>query len=295
MPQIKVGICEVIERLKLLKGNIEGMSDNTSIANPKTHVDTLITHINTNGWLLNPTTSAITVSEAVFFHSGNTGSVGNFSVTGPKAYFSGSTWVFSGSADNYPNINYISAQISRLAAATTGSTQGGFTGTAQTFSSTTENWFTGYTRTAGTTSYTGVGFTIFVTGSTATTNKEGSDNHAVMSGTCSGLTTTWSATAVGFQQQLDEGRDRLRALSTQLTEIQSKKGIKYHLPQIKEDMIKEVDRISFILREGSNWGTFPYNCDGNEGLTASEKRSEKDFRKVGGVHLSAGDGPQRRG
>ena len=295
MPQIKVGICEVIERLKVLKGNIEGMSDNSSIGTAKTNVDTLITHINTNGFLINPTTSAVTVSETVFHHSGGT-TVGNFSVTGPKAYFSGSTWVFSGTSAGWPTglMDYVSAQVSRLAAAATGSTQGGFTGTAQTFSSSTENWFTGFTKT-GTTSYTGVGFTIFVTGSTATTNKEGSDNHAVMSGTCSGLTTQWSATAVGFEQQLSAGRDRLRALSTQLTAIQSQKGIKYHLPKIKEGMIKEIDRISFILREGSNWGTFPYNCDGNEGLTASEKRAEKDFRKVGGTNLSSGDGPQTRG
>ncbi len=289
MANIKVGICEVIERLKLLKGNIEGMSNNTSIGTAKTNVDSLITHINSNGWLLNPTSSAVTVSETIVFHSGGT-TVGNFSVTGPKAYFSGSTWVFTGSTA----LDYIGAQISRLAAATTGSTQGGFTGTAQTFSSSTENWFTGFTRTAGSTSYTGVGFTIFVTGSTSTNNKEGSDNHAVMSGTCSGKTTQYSATAVGFQQQLDEGRDRLSAISRQLTEIQSKKGIKYHLPQIKEGMINEIDRISLILREGSNWGVFPYNCDGNEGITASEIRTEKDFRNVGGTNLSAGDGPQRR-
>ena len=116
-----------------------------------------------------------------------------------------------------------------------------------------------------------------------------------MSGTCSGVTTQWIASSVGFEQQLFEGRDRLSALSRQLTSIQSQKGIKYSLPQIKKDMVAELDRISFIMREGSNWGTFPFDCPGEEGKSHSEKRIEKDFRKVGGVHLSAGDGPQTRG
>lgn len=265
----KVGICGLIERIRTIKGDINAMTTNSTIGTAKTNVDNLITNINSDGWMLDPTSSAITQTN-----------------TYVDATFSG---VPGSTITNltFPSSGDLQTHATRFFHITSGSTDAGFSGTVQNYSAnTTTDWFTGWTRTPGTTSYTGIGMSLNITSSTQTVG-------AVLSGTVTGTTTKFSASAIGFQQQLDEGINRLRVLSTQLTTIQSQKSIHNTLPFIKQGMVEELERISLIMREGSNWGVFPFDCGGREGLSGSERRIEKEFRKSG-VKLTGGQ-VHRRG
>ena len=143
---------------------------------------------------LDRTTTGRTHENVEFSHSG--GSVNGIAVTGPKAWFSGSTWTISGFTAGLD----IQAKSNLLTKITTSNSA-----TTQFFSAnTTTGWYDTWDKT-GSTSFSGVSFRLTVTSTTVTSNNN------VLSGTASGSVTTFTGSSLSAFEDMVVATIRSRA------------------------------------------------------------------------------------